>query len=133
MGKACGNPECGVSTGIHDGLTFGSGNLDMNGFWEHPCALCARLNEKLYPEDGECWPFKPPEKLTREDMLEAVGHMVTMATEDMAKLLVLLNSLSGTLRDLGDSPSARVVESNVADLVALSKYVLEKNLVIPKE
>ena len=40
--RACGNPRCGASTGIHEGLTFGSGKLDENGYWEHPCDPCAR-------------------------------------------------------------------------------------------
>lgn len=26
----------GVSTGIHEGLTFGYGQLDINGYWEFP-------------------------------------------------------------------------------------------------
>lgn len=54
--SACGNPECSVSTGIHDCLTFGSGQLNINGFWEHPCAICARNHEHKYPDDGPCWP-----------------------------------------------------------------------------
>lgn len=62
----CGNPNCGVSTGIHEeggncsGLTFGSGKLDTYGYWEHPCPTCARAWEKKYPEDGQCWPFALP-------------------------------------------------------------------------
>lgn len=54
---ACGNRKCSVSTGIHEGLTFGSGRLDHCGFWEFPCALCAREYEKKHPEVGTCWPF----------------------------------------------------------------------------
>jgi len=46
-----------VSTSIGDFLTFGSGELDANGFWEHPCYECARAHEKEYPEDFPCWPF----------------------------------------------------------------------------
>ena len=37
--RPCGNPECAVSSGIHEGLTFGSGTLDFNGFWSVPCAV----------------------------------------------------------------------------------------------
>ena len=37
----CNNNQCSVSTGIHDGLTFGSGKLDDYGFWEHPRRTCA--------------------------------------------------------------------------------------------
>lgn len=49
--------RCNVSTGIHDGLTFGMGELDHNGFWEHPCYECARKWEKAHPECSPCWPF----------------------------------------------------------------------------
>ena len=45
--RPCGNPKCGVSTGIHGGLTFGSGKLDFNGFWEFPCIIC----EKVFQEN----------------------------------------------------------------------------------
>ena len=55
--KACGKLECSVSTGIHEGPTFGSGKLDEHGFWEHPCDTCAREWEEIYPED-QAWPFK---------------------------------------------------------------------------
>lgn len=54
----CGNPKCCVSTGIHDGLTFGSGELDYNGFWEKPCHVCARGYEKMKPSAAPCWPYK---------------------------------------------------------------------------
>ncbi len=129
MGKACGNPKCGVSTGIHDGLTFGSGDLDMNGFWERPCEKCARLHEKLYPEDGKCWPFGPP---TRGEMLLAAGHMLEDAQEGIDKLLALLKSLSGTMRDLRDPLLARgaeIVEREVADQLASAKHELDKILI----
>jgi len=49
--------KCGVSTGIHDGLTFGSGKLDNNGFWSKPCCECARAYEEQFPDDDECWPY----------------------------------------------------------------------------
>lgn len=29
--------NCKCSTGIHEGLTFGSGELDYYGFWKYPC------------------------------------------------------------------------------------------------
>ncbi len=48
--------NCHVSSGIHDCLTFGTGNLDANGFWENPCHECAREHEKQFPECGPCWP-----------------------------------------------------------------------------
>jgi len=49
--------HCHVSTGIHDGLTFGTGKLDEHGFWDRPCYECARAHEQQFPEDGPCWPF----------------------------------------------------------------------------
>jgi hypothetical protein len=55
--------KCKVSTGIYDttcfdaegkiinngphGLTFGQGELDDYGYWEIPCAQCARKHEKI--------------------------------------------------------------------------------------
>ena len=55
--KVCGNPNCCISTGIHEGLTFGSGALDFHGFWEKPCSPCARAWERAHPKSGPCWPF----------------------------------------------------------------------------
>jgi hypothetical protein len=55
--RPCGNPRCGVSSGIHEGLTFGSGELDSLGFWSKPCSVCARAHEAQHPEGGPCWPF----------------------------------------------------------------------------
>ena len=53
----CENKKCGVSTGICESATFGSGELDDNGYWENPCEECARAFEKLEPEyKGRCWP-----------------------------------------------------------------------------
>jgi len=46
--KACGNSDCCVSTGIHEGLTFGRGELDDLGYWEIPCGICAREWEEKY-------------------------------------------------------------------------------------
>ena len=36
----CGREECGASTGIDGSATFGTGELDDNGYWEHPCEVC---------------------------------------------------------------------------------------------
>lgn len=49
--------KCLVSSHIGDGLTFGTGELDPNGLWEHGCYECARAHEEQFPGDGECWPF----------------------------------------------------------------------------
>lgn len=56
--QKCENPECAISTNIADDLSFGSGELNFNGFWEFPCPVCARAHEKAYPEDGECCPYE---------------------------------------------------------------------------
>lgn len=49
--------KCYVSTGIDDSTTFGSGDLDAYGFWEHPCSECARLSEKVEGlKPGTHWP-----------------------------------------------------------------------------
>jgi len=59
MAKVFVRPEghtCQISTGIHDCLTFGIGKLNKHGFWEHPCAECARAHEQQFPDDGPCWP-----------------------------------------------------------------------------
>ena len=55
--KSCGNYNCSTSSSVLDFLTFGSGELDDNGFWENPCPVCARNFEKKHPELGPCWPF----------------------------------------------------------------------------
>lgn len=38
--KGCGRVECGVSTGICGMLTFGTGELSYNGYWQYPCEVC---------------------------------------------------------------------------------------------
>ena len=54
----CGDPKCAVSTGICEHLTFGKGDLDQYGYWDDPCGECARAHEEIFPESGECWPFR---------------------------------------------------------------------------
>lgn len=46
---------CGVSSGICGRMTFGSGELDPNGYWEFPCKPCARAHKADHP-DCEVWP-----------------------------------------------------------------------------
>jgi hypothetical protein len=123
MGNGCGDPKCSVSTGINDGLTFGSGNLDFNGFWEHPCNTCARWHEENYPQDGKCWPFAMP---TRVQMLEAVGHMLYDAKEDVSKLSTLLKSLMDTLRDLHHSKYDPKFHINSASIEMNAGYLLSQ-------
>ena len=47
----CGNPECCVTTTITECLSFGSGD-EEHGFWEKPCLICARENERIDREKG---------------------------------------------------------------------------------
>lgn len=62
--------RCSASTGIHElpdadgsasrpwGLTFGSGKLNSSGYWEIPCAECARWHEKQDRVPvGSYWPW----------------------------------------------------------------------------
>ena len=54
----CGNPECVASSGIAmEEPTFGVGGPDEYGYFERPCAVCARAFEAAHPEFGPCWPF----------------------------------------------------------------------------
>lgn len=47
----------GPRTGIDDILTYGRGALDDLGFWEIPCAPCARAAElRTGVETGSYWP-----------------------------------------------------------------------------
>ena len=67
--------ECGCSSGIHDGLTIGTGELDSNGYWEHGCYECARAWEKQFPEDAPVWPFSE-ETLFRSGVREMVKEYI---------------------------------------------------------
>jgi hypothetical protein len=60
--------NCSCSTGIHDGLTFGSGKLDKHGFFQFPCWDCARWHEKqdLKPINTY-WPFEKEKEKDSND------------------------------------------------------------------
>ena len=50
--------KCCASTGVHEGLTFGQGELDRNGYWSVPCEVCARSAEHRDGVPvGSYWPF----------------------------------------------------------------------------
>ena len=68
--------QCKVSTGIHDCLTFGTGELNDNGFWEHSCEACARAYEQQFPEDGPCWPHTQ-EQLKQMGFERVKPHQIT--------------------------------------------------------
>lgn len=51
--------NCSCSTGAHDELTFGYGNVSFHGFWQFPCSPCARWHEKRDGKPvGTYWPFE---------------------------------------------------------------------------
>jgi len=70
---ACGNDGCTISSGICGALTFGHGELDDDGYWEHPCILCASawLRWDDGEEDTEVWP-KPPPIFTFQQMIQVL-------------------------------------------------------------
>ena len=43
--RPCGDPRCGTASGVAEEMTFGHGDLDDNGYWEYPCAVCAAAFE----------------------------------------------------------------------------------------
>jgi len=53
--------RCGASTSIDDEtITFGWGELDGCGFWEHPCVECAEAFKKRNPT-YKVWPTRDEE------------------------------------------------------------------------
>lgn len=74
MARVCGNPKCGASSAMDESITFGSGELDDYGYWEFPCALCARAFEKKHPEYGSCWPFIKKVREEYQGMLEELDR-----------------------------------------------------------
>lgn len=52
VSSSCANPkECSASTDITESPSFGWGDLDDNGFWEHPCDACRQQWKLEHPED----------------------------------------------------------------------------------
>lgn len=74
----CANPKCATSTGIHDGLTFGSGELDDSGYWSEPCGKCARAHESTDKDHEACWPFAQFILLSHMDTDGFVSKFFTM-------------------------------------------------------
>jgi hypothetical protein len=140
MGKACGNPDCNISTGLHEGLTFGSGDLDHNGYWEYPCEKCARAWEKHRPHDAPCWPFG----INRAKALQSEMRMLASAKNHIAKVLMLLKDLTEAMTDRkkeeeGDEPYRRTfsakydeefIRGDVINAIAIANDELNK-VVVP--
>jgi hypothetical protein len=40
----CGRAECHASMSNAETMTYGTGHLDRNGFWQFPCAVCELAN-----------------------------------------------------------------------------------------
>lgn len=56
--KPCGLFYCSTTTNIADQIEHGWGDLDFNGFWEHPCEVCNKAEasghfENLNYEENE--------------------------------------------------------------------------------
>jgi hypothetical protein len=47
----CNNPECCASTGICGKTTYGTGELDQNGYWEYPCNICSFIDFLEYADE----------------------------------------------------------------------------------
>lgn len=86
--KACGREDCCISTGIHEGLTFGRGQLDDHGYWDIPCAPCARAYEKRNPNEPPCWPFPDTKDAMTKSYSLADMHACTLASS----ILNIVNS-----------------------------------------
>lgn len=54
----CKRKKCRASTGICGSITFGTGELDSNGYWEFPCKECEKAQ---YQEDN----YSPPKSLMK--------------------------------------------------------------------
>lgn len=134
--SACGK-KCGASTGICGSITFGSGELDTNGYWEFPCFACARDFEKAHPEHSSCWPFEEP---TRAQELVAEAEILAMTKDHLAKAQRLLGNLVASMRmrkarEDGSEPYRKetwarfdesFIEHDAGDLLATAIEELEK-------
>lgn len=77
ISKDCKNPEdCSVSSDMFDNVTFGWGELDDHGYWEHECHECAREFERKRPEyRGRCIP-KPKVKCIDEETETKITNLL---------------------------------------------------------
>lgn len=106
---------CLVSTGICKRLTFGSGRLSPNGYWEIPCDHCACLAEardsKLV---GTYWP--PVEK--PETHLQFALREVFEALNELERNL---RPFSPELKGIGVKP---LEEQSTSEKIKFAKLVL---------
>lgn len=63
--KGCCREDCSSSTSVMGVLTFGTGELDDNGYWQHPCRQCEWAWHRQYVTlDTESDEFR---KLVKDD------------------------------------------------------------------
>lgn len=96
--------NCSVSTGIHDGLTFGKGELSSNGFWEFPCFECARHAEIRDQEpEGTYWPWEKQaaaETKSQEiTILHKVRELLTDAEYEFLKQALAVDTPEQAIKD----------------------------------
>ncbi len=114
---SCGRMDCGVSTGICGSLTFGRGRLDDYGYWEIPCAPCARATEKAHPEHGTCWPGGPGELKVVVLSLDNALQAWIEARQDHA---------SAVKAAVGERENGRILVDMAECVVELASRDLEK-------
>jgi hypothetical protein len=67
-------------------MTFGSGDLSEHGYWEKPCALCARAAELKSPDQAPCWPYPTDrDELARLEKLGADARQLLPSRWTSAK------------------------------------------------
>ena len=111
--RPCGNPECGVSTHIGDVLSFGSGELDPNGFWEFPCVACAAEYKKRHPLE-DVWPDpSDPQKFVKLRADISIEYEINpeweYRTEEVDEIIRLESNKS--LYDLLEKSGAKITHT----------------------
>lgn len=117
MGKC----DCRTSTGIHGGLTRGYGELDDNGFWEHPC-----------PHSQPQWAVKLAAQISGQGLVNhsAQDAMATIAailaqSEDVKRLVDSVGPLMRFLAAYESVPmDGRGLRAGLDDVV----YCVDANM-----
>lgn len=106
--KGC---TCKISTGIHDGLTFGSGQLDDYGYWQIPCYHCARQAEiRDGKKEGTYWPWDQP-----EDAHSEPTHVEYLRLEADSAEIDGCPDVAQRFRDIADELERLKTESEGSD------------------
>lgn len=85
--KACGNDKCSSSSGICGSMTFGSGKLDPNGYWENPCEICEEDFHKRNPNFHRTLDRLEELNISYSKFINDLGKLAIL-DEDSAKLFV---------------------------------------------